>query len=71
MLVYEVKFQDGQWRTLYNGVALFSFATKQEAVSRLDDLAYSGSRLKKDVEIRIYNEAGDLTERYSALDYDI
>ncbi len=71
VLAYEVRPSGGRWRLLYNRVELFVFDTKQEALERLDDVAFASSRTGKTVEIRIYDEAGALTERYSRLDYEI
>jgi hypothetical protein len=71
VLAYEVRPEDGLWRLSYNRVVLFAFDTKQAALDRLDDIAFASARTGKCVEIRIFNEAGDLVERYSRLDYEI
>lgn len=71
ILAYEVRPESGVWKLLYNRVVLFEFATKADALQRLDDVAFASSRTGKTVEIRIFDEAGNQTERYSRLDYDI
>jgi len=71
LLAYEVRPGDGVWRLSFNRVVLFEFESKQAALDRLDDIAFASSRAGKTVEIRIYNEEGDLVERYSRLDYEI
>ncbi|MGE0829655.1 MAG: hypothetical protein AB7O04_09930 [Hyphomonadaceae bacterium] len=71
LLAYEVRPAGGKWRLVYNGGVLFEFDTKQDALGRLDDVAFAGSRLGKNVEIRIYDEDGALAERYSRFDYEI
>jgi hypothetical protein len=71
VLIYEVRHSGGAWQVKFNDVVLFTFAERKEAIARLDDLAFVGSRLKQDVEIRIFDEQGQLVERHSALDYEI
>jgi hypothetical protein len=71
MIVYEVRYQQGKWVVTYKDAVLFSFDDRNEAIARLDDVAYAGARLRNDVEIRIYDEKGELEQRYSGLDFEI
>ena len=71
MIVYEVRYQHGKWVVTYKDAVLFTFDDQKEAIARLDDVAYAGARLRYDVEIRIYDENGELVQRYSGLDFEI
>ncbi len=71
MIVYEVRYQQAKWVVTHGQTVLFRFSDRAEAIARLDDVAYAGARLRNDVEIRIYDEKGDLEQRYSGLDFEI
>ncbi len=71
MIVYEVRYQQAKWVVTHGTTVLFSFDDRAGAIARLDDVAYAGARLRNDVEIRIYDEKGELEQRYSGLDFEI
>jgi hypothetical protein len=69
-LIYEVRFADGRWRVQLDGTALFTFATREEAIQRADDLAIVGAA-GRDLQIHVYDEAGALVSRLTSRDYSI
>ncbi|MBL8549475.1 MAG: hypothetical protein JNJ73_05780 [Hyphomonadaceae bacterium] len=69
-LIYEVRFDAGRWVVRLDGATLFSFAAREEAVQRADDLAIVGAA-GRDLQIHLYDEAGVLQQRLTARDYDI
>ncbi len=69
-LTYEIRPEAGKWHVRLEALTLFSFDTRAEAIARADDLAVVGAK-GRDVEIVVYDEAGAVVSRTSALDYEI